>query len=67
MPLLTSTVTRICVLKIAVSRYDPTNPTLGIFGLNSAYILAPEKPLIFVSPYFGTDFHDSCQQVGACK
>lgn len=47
--------------------YDPTNPSLGIFGLNSALILAPDQPEIFVSPYFGTDFHDSCQQVGACK
>lgn len=42
------------------------DPSLGIFGLNSALILAPSMPEIYASPYFGNDFYASCQQVGAC-
>ena len=43
------------------------DPTFGVFGLNSAYIMAPDQPWIYASPYFGDDFHSSCTQVGACQ
>lgn len=42
------------------------DPTRGVFGLNSAYIMAPDEPWVYASPYFGDDFHASCAQVGAC-
>ena len=42
------------------------DPAIGIFGLNSALIMAPEQPTIYVTPYFGADFHDSCKHAGAC-
>jgi hypothetical protein len=42
------------------------DPAIGIFGLNSALILAPDQPEIYASPYFGVDFYDSCKRAGAC-
>ena len=42
------------------------DPTIGIFGLNSALINAPGEPTIFVTPYFGEDFHKSCKKAGVC-
>jgi hypothetical protein len=42
------------------------DPARGVFGLNSAYIMAPDQPWVYASPYFGDDFHASCAQVGAC-
>lgn len=42
------------------------DPAVGIFGLNSASIQAPGQPEIFASPYFGTDFYQSCHRAGVC-
>jgi hypothetical protein len=42
------------------------DPTLGIFGLNSASVQEPGKPEVFVSPYFGGDFYESCKHAGVC-
>jgi hypothetical protein len=43
------------------------DPAIGIFGLNSASIQAPGQPEIFVSPYFGTSYYQSCKQAGVCN
>ena len=43
------------------------DPVIGIFGLNSALINAPGEPTIYVTPYFGADFHDSCKRAGVCS
>ena len=40
---------------------------IGVFGLNSALINAPDEPTIYVSPYFGKDFYASCKQAGVCN
>ena len=41
------------------------DPVVGVFGLNSAYIMAPDEPIVYASPYFGSDFMASCQKAGA--
>jgi hypothetical protein len=41
------------------------DPAVGVFGLNSAYIEAPAEPIVYASPYFGSDFLASCQKAGA--
>jgi hypothetical protein len=42
------------------------DPSIGIFGVNSASIIAPGQPQIFASPYFGTDFYGSCKKAAVC-
>ena len=43
------------------------DPAIGIFGLNSASVVqAPGQPEIFISPYFGGDFYESCKHAGVC-
>ena len=42
------------------------DPAVGVFGVNSAYIEAPGEPIVYASPYLGSDFLASCQKAGAC-
>lgn len=42
------------------------DPSIGIFGVNSASIVAPGQPQIFASPYFGSDFYGSCKKAAVC-